>query len=87
MQEQIDTLWQIAQLGCQWKYAGLCMTSIQYHNFTHAANLSKQLCNYFLGNWTGEFDNLMEQLRVAIVTVNFNPSGRRIGGRTVYMDL
>ncbi|KAL6087185.1 hypothetical protein STEG23_037635 [Scotinomys teguina] len=22
------------------------------------------------GNWTGEFDNLMDQLRVAIVTVN-----------------
>jgi len=25
---------------------------------------------YLLGNWTGEFDFLMDQLRVAIVTVN-----------------
>lgn len=46
VQEQIDVLWQLAQLGCQWKYAGLCVTSIQYENFTHAANLSKQLSSY-----------------------------------------
>ena len=41
VQEQIDILWQLAQLGCQWKYAGLCVTSIQYENYTRAANLSK----------------------------------------------
>ena len=46
------------------------MTSIQYQNFTHAANLSKQLSSYLLGNWTGEFDTMMEQLRVAIVIMN-----------------
>ena len=28
------------------------------------------LFKYFLGNWTGEFDFLMDQLRVAIVRVN-----------------
>ena len=32
--------------------------------------MSKQLSSYRLGNWTGEFDTMMEQLRVAIVTVN-----------------
>ncbi|KAL6094330.1 hypothetical protein STEG23_002028 [Scotinomys teguina] len=43
---------------------------IQYQNYTCAANLSKQLSQYLLGNWTGEFDTLMTQLRIAIVTVN-----------------
>ena len=38
--EQKDTLWQLAQLGCGMKYPGLCVTSIQYENFTCAANLS-----------------------------------------------
>lgn len=70
VQEQIDTLWQLAQLGCQWKYSSLCITSIQYEDFTRAANLSKQLSSYLLGNWAGEFDSLMDQLQVAIVTVN-----------------
>lgn len=70
VQEQTDTLWQLAQLGCQWNYSGLCITSIQYENYTRAANLSKQLSKYLLGNWIGEFDSLMDQLRVAIVTVN-----------------
>lgn len=28
------------------------------------------MSSYFLGNWTGEFDFLKDQLRVAIVTVN-----------------
>ena len=35
-----------------------------------AANLSKELSKYLLGNWTSEFDSLMDQLRVAIVNVN-----------------
>lgn len=47
VQEQIDVLWQLAQLGCEWKMSGLCVTSVQYENFTHAANLSKQLSSFF----------------------------------------
>ena len=49
VQEQVDTLWQIAQFGCEWKYPGLCVTSV-YHNFSHAANLSKELSSYLTGN-------------------------------------
>ena len=52
VQKQIDVLWQMAQLGCQWKYAGFCVTSIQYENVSHAVNLSKQLSSYLLGNGT-----------------------------------
>ncbi|XP_060240155.1 C-type lectin domain family 6 member A-like isoform X2 [Meriones unguiculatus] len=29
-----------------------------------------EIATYILGNWTGEFHTMMEQLRVAIVTVN-----------------
>ena len=36
----------------------------------HAVNLSKQLSSYLLGNGTGEYDTMMEQLRIVIVTVN-----------------
>ena len=46
------------------------MTSIQYEHFPLVTNLSKQLSSYLLGNRTGEFDAMMEQLRMAIVTVN-----------------
>ena len=73
VQEQIETLWQLAQLGCQWKYSSLCTTNIHYENFTRATNLSKQMSKYLLGNWTGEFDALMDQLHMAIVTVNSTP--------------
>ena len=45
-------------------------TSIQYENFTRTVNLSKQLSSYLLGNWTGELDAVMEQLRVIIVTMD-----------------
>ncbi|KAL6087411.1 hypothetical protein STEG23_013419 [Scotinomys teguina] len=70
IQEQIDTLWQLAQLGCEWKMPGLCVTSVQYQNYSRAANLSKSLSSYLLGNWTGEFDRMMAQLRMSIVMVN-----------------
>ena len=30
VQEQLDVLWQIAQLRCEQKFPGLCVTSIQY---------------------------------------------------------
>ncbi|KAL6094350.1 hypothetical protein STEG23_026895 [Scotinomys teguina] len=70
IQEQIDTLWQLAQLGCEWKMPGLCATSVQYQNYSRAANLSKSLSSYLLGNWTGEFDRMMAQLRMSIVMVN-----------------
>ena len=41
-----------------------------YQNFTHAANLSKSLSSHLAGNWSGEFDHLLQELRTAIVHVN-----------------
>jgi hypothetical protein len=46
VQEQVDILWQLAQLGCEYKMPGLCVTSVQFENFTRAANLSKTLSRY-----------------------------------------
>ncbi|XP_069915329.1 endogenous retrovirus group K member 25 Env polyprotein-like [Oryctolagus cuniculus] len=70
VQEQVDTLWQLAQLGCEWKFSGLCVTSVQYDNMTQAANYSKQLSQMLLQNWSAEFDYTLEQLRLAVVTIN-----------------
>lgn len=70
VQEQVDTLWQLAQLGCEWKMKGLCVTSVPYNNMSHAANLSRHLSQYLTGNWSGSFDDLMQNLRMAIVTIN-----------------
>lgn len=71
VQEQIDTLWQLAQLGCEWRMAGLCVTSVQqYQNFIHTANMSKRLSQFLLQNWTSEFEDTMKEHRIAIVHVN-----------------
>ena len=65
VQEQVDTLWQLAQLGCEWKMQGL-----QYSNFTRAANLSKSLSSFLLQNWSLEFEDTLKELRLAVTHVN-----------------
>jgi hypothetical protein len=50
VEEQISILYQLAQLGCERKLGALCITSVQYEKFTHAANLSRQLSLYLAGN-------------------------------------
>jgi len=71
VQEQLDILWQLAQLGCELKLPGLCVTSIQYEQFTKAANLSKTLSQHLLQNWTLDFEQTLRELRAAIIQVNF----------------
>ena len=66
VQKQLDVLWQIAQLGCEQKFPGLCVTSIQYEKFTRAANLSKSLFQYMLQNWTAEFEQILRELRLQV---------------------
>ena len=70
VQEQVNIPWQMAQLGCELKLPGLCVTSMQYENFTRAANLSKSLSQYLLQNWTAEFEMTLQELRFAILQVN-----------------
>lgn len=69
-EEQIGVLYQMAQLGCERKLGALCITSVQYENFTHAANLSRQLSLYLAGNWSEGFDETLEALRVAVLKIN-----------------
>ena len=66
VQKQLDVLWQIVQLGCEQKFPGLCVTSIQYEKFTRAANLSKSLSQYMLQNWTAEFEQILRELRLQV---------------------
>jgi hypothetical protein len=59
VQEQVDILWQLAQLGCEYKMPSLCVTSVQFENSSRAANLSKALSGYMLQNWTMEFEQML----------------------------
>lgn len=70
VQEQVDILWQMAQLGCEWRMPGLCVTSVQFQNASRAANLSKELSRFLVGNWSGKFEETLEKLRAAVVTIN-----------------
>lgn len=70
VEEQMEALWQLAQLGCEQKYRALCITSVQYENFTRAANLSRSLSNYLAGNWSQDFDGVLDELRREIVHIN-----------------
>ena len=70
VQEQLDILWQLAQLGCEWKMPGLCVTSVQFVNASRAANLSKTLSSYLLQNWSSNFEETLKELRLAVVNVN-----------------
>lgn len=70
VQEQMDVLWQIAQLGCEQKLPGLCVTSIQFKELTRAANLSKILSLQLKTNWSRKFDQTLQELRTAIVEIN-----------------
>ena len=70
VEEQIGVLYQMAQWVVEKKLGALCITSVQYENFTHAANLSRQLSLYLAGNWSEGFDETLEALRVAVLKIN-----------------
>ena len=70
VQEQVDVLMELAQLGCEWKYPGLCVTSIPFVNASRAAHLSHTISQYLTGNWSQHFDGLVRELRQSIVHIN-----------------
>ena len=39
LQEQVDILMDLAASGCLGHYSGLCLTGVQYHNYSRVANL------------------------------------------------
>ena len=51
VQKQVDILWQLAQLDCEWKTPALCVTNVPYENFIKVANLSRELSLYLAGEF------------------------------------
>nr|XP_044991102.1 uncharacterized protein LOC123455094 [Jaculus jaculus]XP_044991103.1 uncharacterized protein LOC123455094 [Jaculus jaculus] len=70
VQEQVDVLMELAQPGYQWRYPGLCVTSVPFHNASAAGNLSRELSSYLTGNWSRELDTKLRELRQSIVHIN-----------------
>jgi hypothetical protein len=56
--------------SCERKMGALCITSVQYEKFSHAANLSRQLSLYLAENWSEGFDETLEALRAAVLKIN-----------------
>lgn len=70
VQEQLDVLWQLAQLGCERKTPAVCVTSVPYDNFTKAANLSRELSKMLTGEWDRDFEGTLQKLRASIIHIN-----------------
>ena len=69
LQEQMNILEQLVFASCITHMSGMCVTSVQYQNFSRAANLS-HVGAMLLGNWSHDLDTKMKELRASIVAVN-----------------
>ena len=70
MQEQVDDLVTLTNVGCIHSLFSLCITSRLAENFTKNGNLSRQLSTYLQGNWSKEFENLTDTLTNQIISLN-----------------
>ena len=70
LQEQMNILEQLVFASCITHMSGMCVTSVQYQNFSRAANLSRAIGAMLLGNWSHDLDTKMKELRASIVAVN-----------------
>jgi hypothetical protein len=70
VQEQVDVLMELSQLGCEWKYSGLCVNSVPFVNTSHAAAVYRNISRYLAGNWSKHFDGLVRELRQSVVHIN-----------------
>jgi len=66
----IHSLMELMYLGCEWKYSGLCFTSIPFVKVSHAAQIFCNISQYFTGNWFQLVDGLVQELRQSIVHIN-----------------
>lgn len=69
LQEQMNILEQLVFASCITHMAGMCVTSVQYQNFSRAANLSHAIGAMLLGNWSHDL-NTKKELQASIVAVN-----------------
>ena len=70
LQEQMNILEQLVFASCITHMSGMCVTSVQYQNFSRAANLSHAIGAMLLGNWSHDLDTKMKELRASIVAMN-----------------
>ena len=66
----MNILEQLVFASCITHMAGMCVTSVQYWNFSKAANLLRVIGVMLLGNWSHDLDTKMKELRASIVAVN-----------------
>ena len=59
---------QLVFASCITHMSGMCVTSVQYQNFSRAANLSHAIGAMLLGNWSHDLDTRMKEFRVEIAT-------------------
>jgi hypothetical protein len=50
--------------------SGMCVTSVQYQNFSRAANLLRAIGAMLLGSWSHDLETKMKELRASIVAMN-----------------
>ena len=70
LQEQMNILEQLVFASCITHMSGMCVTSVQYQNFSRAANLSRAIGAMLLGNWSHDLNTKMKELRTSIVAMN-----------------
>ena len=70
LQKQMNILEQLVFASCITHMSGMCVTSVQYQNFSRAANLSRAIGAMLLGNWSHDLDTKMKELQASIIAVN-----------------
>jgi hypothetical protein len=70
LQEQMNILEQLVFGSCITHMSGMCVTSLQYQNFSRAANLSSAIGEMLLWNWRHDIDTKMKELQASIVAMN-----------------
>lgn len=70
LQEQVDDLVILTNLGWIHSLCSLCITSMVAKNFTENSNLSWQWSEYLRGNWSKESENLTDAMTTQIISLN-----------------
>ena len=70
LREQMNILEQLVFASCITHMSGMCVTSVQYQNFSRAANLLRVIGAMRLGNWSHDLDTKMKELCALIVAVS-----------------
>ena len=61
---------QLVFASCITHMSGMCVTSVQYQNFSRAANLSRAIGVMLLGNWSQDLNTKMKEWQALIVAMN-----------------